>query len=324
MEKPITEWNNNTKKAVDPLDWIACVFCGEEFPIIQDEEAKNDEFVCKECNKKEQKMIRDMISQKKTKLNKVYCRRHHKSIEVEASWIETCSYLCPQCYNKLTPKERAKYANKSKKTVEVKQKAAKTPKVVQKKEKKEKAVLKVSKDGITRDDTNASKYGFKLGYSLADLKPKYKIKCQKCGKEWPCHYSWYDKSTVLCPECYGSMTKDEIEMFHEEHKADKPLPMEDVNHRSENVTNKPVKSLEPKIRKTAAEYREFDRHSNVTIHGGRLSETSIRAASIETLERAVKKGALSAVRLKIEKKRRQNKEYYDSYPDESIRVISFR
>lgn len=40
----------------------------------------------------------------------IRCRRHKKRFTVPVSWLETCEWLCPKCYEKLSPAERERYA----------------------------------------------------------------------------------------------------------------------------------------------------------------------------------------------------------------------
>ena len=40
----------------------------------------------------------------------IRCRRHKKRFNVPVLWLRTCEWLCPKCYEKLSPAEREKYA----------------------------------------------------------------------------------------------------------------------------------------------------------------------------------------------------------------------
>lgn len=290
--------------------WVECVKCQSEFLMYKDQGAEG--YVCKKCRteveKKEEKSKKEKgkkseeVTISEVKLVEMLCRRHKKRIEVPESWLETCDYLCPQCYHKLSAKERKAYApkRKGKKGIE-RNKVAEVAKVAN-----DKPLVEEKKAVDTQE------------FSIDDFKPKYRIHCQKCGEIVPCHYEWYDKSTVLCPQCYCGMSEDAISLFHMEHKAEKP---------KESVGETMPRPLEGGIRrKTEEEYAQWDRSHVYKENGGRWPDERIKRASVSALQSAVKRGFVSAIRYKIEIKRRKNKEFYDGMAETKydLPVIGYR
>lgn len=246
------------------------------------------------------------------------CRRHRRRINVRESWINTCSYLCPQCYERLTEAERLSYApNKNGFKAEVRPMEQGKPIVEPTKSYKLPKEQKPT-EGLVKEETNrtspkekSSFSGeFKGGYSLKDLLPKYTVTCKKCGETVPCHYEWYNNSTVLCPTCFSMMSSEEIELFHMEHCSDRP-PIKKESSKNLIYGNQ----KDGKIRKTEKEYALYDKQSIYLHVGGRWSDKHIKHANKESLMAAVKRGLVSPIRAKIELRRRANREWFDSMPE---------
>lgn len=290
--------------------WVECVKCKSVFLMYKEQGA--EEYICKRCRAEVEKKEEESKTEKgkkaeevtisEVKLVEMLCRRHKKRLEVPESWLETCDYLCPQCYHKLSAKERKAYRHKRKgKKGSDRIKVAKEAKVAEAKPLAEEKRVEGTK-----------------GFSIDDFKPKYRIHCQKCGEIVPCHYEWYDKSTVLCPQCYCAMSEDAISLFHMEHKAAKP---------PKGLGGEIPKAIESGVRrKTEKEYAQWDRNHVYKENGGRWPDERIKRASERALQSAVKRGLVSAIRYKIEIKRRKNKEFYDSMAETKydLPVIGYR
>ena len=137
---------------------------------------------------------------------------------------------------------------------------------------------------------------------LADFLPRHKITCQKCGETVRCHYTWFDRSTVLCPSCYAGMHEWEIRRFHHFHYA--PKPRKEVCETGLELTDD--------RRESGNRYYDdssWTRNSSVVNSGGCWSAERIMGTSAEDLVEAVKNGSVSRVRAKIELRRRLNVEY---------------
>ena len=275
--------------------WVECEKCKAVFLVYKEIAAKG--YVCKRCRTEVEKKEEESKTGKgkkaeevtisEVKLVEMLCKRHKKRIEVPESWLETCDYLCPQCYHKLSAKERKAYRPKRKG-----KKGIERNKVAE--------VAKAAEEKLLVEEKKAD--GTKV-FSIDDFKPKYRIHCQKCGEIVPCHYEWYDKSTVLCPQCYCGMSENAIALFHMEHKAEKP---------SKGMGGEIPKAIESGVRrKTEKEYAQWDRNHVYKENGGRWPDERIKRASVRALQSAVKRGLVSAIRYKIEMKRRKNKEFYD-------------
>lgn len=280
--------------------WVECEKCKAVFLVYKEIAAKG--YVCKRCRTEVEKKEEESKNEKgkkseevtisEVKLVEMLCKRHKKRIEVPESWLETCDYLCPQCYHKLSAKERKAYRPKRKGKKGIERIKA---------EKKVSAEAKAAEEKLLVEEKKAD--GTK-GISIDDFKPKYRIHCQKCGEIVPCHYEWYDKSTVLCPQCYCGMSENAIALFHMEHKAEKP---------PKGMGGEMPKSIESGVRrKTEKEYAQWDRNHVYKENGGRWPDERIKRASVSALQSAVKRGLVSAVRYRIELKRRKKREFYDS------------
>lgn len=153
---------------------------------------------------------------------------------------------------------------------------------------------------------------------LKALLPRYEIKCKKCNETVRCHYSWFDTSLVLCPECYSKMTETEIEKFHMEHKGVKPRPKSDEEIERERF---PIPLVEPHWFNSVS-MKVLNKKNIARINAsniGAWSNDRITRATIEEIQEGVRTGSLSRIRAKIELRRRKDKELYEMFaPPESI------
>lgn len=227
----------------------------------------------------------------------IRCRRHKKRFDVEESWLETCGWLCPKCYHKLTEKERQRYAPK---------------KGIKEKEGDEESFIgdfldkrnRKGGEGVAKRETGGRTS--MIGYSLKDLLPQYRIKCLRCGETVPCHKTWFENSKVLCPECYSKMTEEKIRKFHKEHNAS--CEGAEGAGEAEKVGKKCDKRKFPEWEAAPKVFNE-DSTDIVAAVGG-CSQGFIKRAPEPLLLQAVKRGHLSKMRFRIEMKRRQRMDYY--------------
>ena len=273
----------------------------------------------------------------------IRCRRHKKRFNVPVTWLRTCAWLCPKCYRKLTPQERARYAPPSKshggdirpadnKSLSIPMKITlsplKTPendfackdyehktghsKAKRAKSEKAQAPTVNGEEPISEltikkiaDDFKASGVG--MSDALAALIPKFRIKCKKCKNTVPCHKSWFDNSMVLCPSCYSLMTPKEIRQFHIYHPKSTATVYE-IDPEASEAENETKKDSMPSP----------DRWSP---YGGACSNDFIMSASKQELIKAVKSGKVSKARARIELNRRKNRSYFNDMPDINVRIV---
>ena len=254
------------------------------------------------------------------------CLRHKRRFNVERDWIDTCQWLCPQCHAQLSDDERESYRPKSGVLPDVREpeegKATMYPKFTLK------AMLPI----VDADEIHVSEHRVKSEKKLAKndkpvrqiksqrpngrvsdnpafrgLLPRFRIQCQRCGDIAPCHYSWFDTSTVLCPKCYSEMGKTMIDLFHSKHKADKPAYVENG---TTLYSGSPVKVFPPKKKKRGRpKVGSLDNDDLRSLEG--WSNERIMSASEAELNEAVKLGVVSGVRMRIELRRRNNLQYYN-------------
>lgn len=271
----------------------------------------------------------------------IRCRRHKKRFNVPEKWLETCEWLCPKCYEKLSAEERLSYAPKEENKVEIREaddsyatvlpdaasdsschslkcnpkEAVKEDKRtdIQRTTKHQDAKKKAS--GKTCHTKEKSADSIKFSQCLADLLPRWRIVCKKCHQMMPVHKSWIDKtSKVLCPACYSRMTTQEVREFHEINpdataEVLQMQPVVGATKAKPTITRKldyPHKSLDPET----------------IINGGRCTNSFIIRASDKELKEAVKNGRISKIRAEIEFKRRAHSRYYTNLPDvEPVKVL---
>ena len=260
------------------------------------------------------------------------CVRHKKRFDVPESWLTTCAWLCPKCYDKLTEAERESYKpadgkmpavrkiiqSKPVPTIEPLQETnehCETSKCHCESENISEQTKEESVEVEQNKEKRQSKYrhemdlpvpDIKARIELANLLPRYKVKCMKCGEVAPCHYSWFDKSTVLCPACYSKMGETQIEIFHAMYHADKPEYIND----SKSTPSIPVVREQLPGGKTPSWATDSERMKT----GGRWTCKHILYASKSELKEGLEKGKISPVRYRIEMKRRRNLNFYDMCP----------
>lgn len=338
MEKPRTTWTCVTpRKTNDEPTWAVCTKCGEERFTFASEDGIGH-YICPSCRQKAE----DPVSMR--------CFRHRRRFNVPKSWLDKCWWLCPRCYEKLSEEERGKYKPRKMSApheaewgkpiirpstainesgegedyipeggvLETHREAIVPPK----------EIISPSVGAETQGENHpeANNQSGHIGHehyepsrmlgnpSVAALLPRFRIACMKCGEVVPCHYTWFDNSTVLCPSCYGKMTDYEIRMFHQSHHAEKPryipngLPVQKVAT---------VKTIDftpcnvPSITKT-----KWTNDSNMVNSGGVWSKSRIMGSSRGELIEACRLGKVSKARCRIELRRRDNVKFYDMFPEE--------
>lgn len=254
----------------------------------------------------------------------IRCRRHHKRIKVTRGWREQCSWLCPQCYEKLTAEERARYAPKETKRegeaivekggVVGKAEEGKTTEGIEErevgeegfKEAKQAEVVAAMGQGERLAKPKAKQVREKepmvmrASPQILALLPEWEMECKKCGKRKPVHKIWLDtKSKVLCPECYFAMSEYALEQFGKEHPEE-----EAVFRKVDRGINEDIG-----LRVTAS-----GESSSLSQW---LNDTTRRIPKLTDKELlyAVDKGLVSKARARIEIRRRQNMEYFNEFAD---------
>ena len=323
MERPKTTWKAKSIKVdVDAREprWVACKICGTENLTFATSLGAG-EYVCNSCKKEEESPI------------SMRCLRHKKRFNVPKWWMDVSKWLCPACYDRLSEDERAKYAPKGtvpptkaaeegKHTIvpskgkdeysiaktEVKVESCESASISEE-EKKTAVVEDVGESKTVQKEKPKSRKWRRVESRISDnpsfagLLPRYKIACQRCGEVVPCHYVWFEKSTVLCPSCYGQMNDFEIKKFHEQHKSCKPKYEKDA---------RPIGSLSKAVlQKVEVPRYNWTRQSHLVNSGGYWSNARIMSASEKELIDAARRGIVSKARMRIELKRRKNLEYFD-------------
>ena len=248
----------------------------------------------------------------------IRCTRHKKRFNVPKWWTEIVScWLCPSCYEKLSEEEREKYKPKKKDGTQKPREAVEGKPVVFPKKarteyekppsEEEKQPPKTKRPYHRREALGTGR--IEDNPMLAGLLPRFKIECQKCGETVRCHYSWFDKSTVLCPSCYSSMTEYEVFRFHDAHKAEKPPYVED----SRPMPIKAMELIKPQEMSEIYKRAAWTKDSGMVENGGRWTNERVMEAKPSELRNAVKAGKVSMARYRIEMGRRKNVEYYDMF-----------
>ncbi|MBO6031749.1 MAG: hypothetical protein J6Q22_09770 [Prevotella sp.] len=256
------------------------------------------------------------------------CCRHKKRFNVPRCWVDKCDWLCPRCYEKLSEEERGKYSPKNVTAVSMRKAEDGKPTIY--------PLSGTVKDSNLRCHSIEKKRTYRKNhienlkrleksrmtsapctYSLQDLMPLYKIECKKCGQTVKCHYSWFDNSTVLCPECYCRMGKGDIEIFHKAYRAEKPKM---ISARRPLLGESSSGLMTPVYSKNFGWTKDAFRVNS----GGGWSSSHIMTASEKELKAAVNQGKVSAARYRIEMNRRRNEAYYNLFPDSPGRRVVFR
>ena len=257
------------------------------------------------------------------------CLRHKKRFNVPKWWLKVSNFLCPKCYERLGEEDRIRYSPKE--GIDLSHRDAEEGKdlIVPQRAKEEyiepppppppeiDEESKVEEQPKKRHKKSSEPKVIFKDYSFEVLLPRYKITCQNCGETVPCHYDWFDKSTVLCPECYEKMHECEIQWFHAEHKAPKP-PVD--NHAPPLPPRlKPIADITEGmsiVRRMARTEGAWTRSAAEVNNGGCWSTARIMNASKRELIHAAKCGRVTKARVRIELERRRNSEYYDMLPQE--------
>lgn len=257
----------------------------------------------------------------------IRCRRHKKRFNVPRAWTETCAWLCPQCYGRLSSMEREKYMPSEGFKVDIRPKENDRPTMQLGAEKVASSGIKSVKKGksrkkrprksakLTSCHTRAQQsmefVSAGMSPSLVSLLPKWRIVCKKCKRVMPVHRVWIDNtSKVLCPECYCSMTEAEVQKFHSKH-ADETAVITNVSESIADCTGSGTSSNQGSKPSCFSDNCESD----AIAYGGRCSVYFITHATDKELIEAVKKGRVSKTRARIEFNRRKNKEYFNDIPD---------
>ena len=336
MERPKTTWkarrNNANKEAGGPV-WLSCSVCGKE-NLVFASSIGSEGYVCNACRKNDESAV------------SMRCLRHKKRFNVPKWWTDVCGHLCPKCYEKLSPDERARYEPKQGSDISTRE-AEKGKDIVYPSMKEEEYIQKtecLEVEDERRDDSvcefcsqeeeytresiikqEAKEFKARIedweslkqeetkssaadNPNLAWLLPRYKIHCQKCGTSYPCNYTWFENSTVLCPSCYGQMSDFEIQEFHKLHQADKPK-----YRKEESPPQPPIKSVRLPV---FQQQHGWVRQSNLVNSGGYWSSSRIMRATRSELIEAARLGIVSKARMRIELDRRAHYEYYDMLSEE--------
>ena len=332
MDKPRTTWNERVEvdNGEGKLRWCECGVCHQTVFMFATLDEKNN-YVCLSCRADGKAPV------------SMRCLRHKKRFNVPKWWTDVCGHLCPKCYEKLSDDERANYEPKP--GADVSTREAEHGKGIVFPSKRKEEDIQIEKvesapvetvqehlDSIDETDREEivrreyEKFKARLRVddepkkehcessaadnpNLAGLLPRYKVFCQKCGTEYPCNYTWFDKSTVLCPSCYGAMSEYDIEEFHATHSAEKPkLGEEQIVVKPHVIVDyTPCRKIKP----------SWTRDPSSINSGGRWSNSQVMRASRSELLYAYKTGKVSGPRMRIELSRRKNREYYDMLPDET-------
>lgn len=289
MVKPTITWDNGRTKTrmgkEEEADWARCTVCGKESLVFLDKDKRT--YVCKSCKAEKEGLV------------SMRCFRHKKRFNVPEWWVKVSNSLCPSCYDRLSNKERNDYKRKDGwNSVLERVDGIRT---IFPSKGKDSYLDSVVKKAV-RDKDERSR-GEKRNPALESVLPLHRIGCKKCGEVVPCHSSWFEKSTVLCPACYFSMTEFDIRKFNEENKA-----------------NNSIKGLDREQTKAEKETKDWTRNAALVNRGGRMTNSRILEASEEELKRAVREGLLSEARMRIELNRRANTEYFDFCPKEYVTV----
>lgn len=138
----------------------------------------------------------------------IRCRRHKKRFNVPKSWLHTCEWLCPHCFEGLSAEDRKRYAPKGKERPEIREaeegKPIKYPK---------RSILSVQ---------SGSKLSFaeKLA-TIQSVKTEDDVKsagsiqmeCIHCGKSTMVSEVYYANEHLFCSDCVKKLNKAEKRRF---------------------------------------------------------------------------------------------------------------
>ena len=251
------------------------------------------------------------------KIVSMRCLRHKKRFNVPIDWMETCGWLCPHCYENIPEEEYGKYAPKNGIVPEVRDAEEGKPTMypsfwmeggIEVESCEEEHVKEPEpKEEKPHRHYNTNGGDIKDNPAFSDFLPRYEIDCQLCRKTVKCHYPWFSTSTVLCPECYSSMSEAQIEEFHMTHHAEIPKLK---TFASTKTATHDISTSSKMLSRDISWTRE-SRHLPIC---GRWTNDRIMSSTRKELIDGVKDGMVSAVRARIELKRRGNLDYYDLCP----------
>lgn len=145
------------------------------------------------------------------KIVSIRCRRHKKRFNVEECWLDTCGWLCPRCYEKLSESEKRKYAPAGNEAPEVRP------------AEKGKPTILPTKYINTKCNNKSKKLSFeekiaKINPVDKNIPPKgrsntVKMLCIRCGKEKDVLRSYFYTEHLFCPDCNWSMEEDDKRHF---------------------------------------------------------------------------------------------------------------
>lgn len=289
--EPITSWKSNSKKNL-------C--CDKEVEQLLasciEDETKN--YTCLESGYP----AADIVS--------IRCHRHKKRFNVEKSWLKTCKWLCPRCYDKLSRIERRFYAPKGE-SVGVRPAEEGKPIVYAK-------VAMQSENKKYFAYPRNKKYKLSVFSSnIVALLPTWRMKCKRCGKTVPVHKTYIDNnSSVLCPECFSKMTPCEVKEFCTRYPSS-TAEIWQVECDKSRISNISQKSISKDSETQSMYKRTFatrETSSNVAA-GGYYSNSSIFSMTVKELAEAVRLRKVSKARARIEMERRKKSDYFNNLPD---------
>ena len=153
-----------------------------------------------------------------------------------------------------------------------------------------------------------------FGCNLQSLMPRFRMKCKKCRKVVPAHRIWFATSKVLCPGCYFQMTAEQVAKFHKRH------PATEAEIKAVNIPP-PKKKEVFNPTSTPCPCTPISQPDSWSHFSEGLTTHTIMHSTRKELIDAVKRGSMSKARFRIEMKRRENKEYYNSLADvEEIQI----
>ena len=162
----------------------------------------------------------------------IRCRRHKRRFNVPVIWLDTCAWLCPKCYNKLTPSERKKYApianenpevreaNSHDKTVSiiVDKSGNKTPLPLESKTEKCQCGNKKTQSRDPQDDSLGKKIAEVAKLHMDETMPKVgkgeiEMACIYCNTTAIVPKSYYYSEHFFCPHCARRLNEGEKRRF---------------------------------------------------------------------------------------------------------------
>ena len=250
------------------------------------------------------------------------CRRDKKYKIVDKEWLEVCDWLCPKCYYKLTEEQKKEFApageyikpkpisgigEREQRELERFRAVVESHKPLPNPPEPELEVQEINGDNpdasrVTEEPSPSEpppkrKKGRPkgtVGYNpvIESVKPQHRIDCKKCGKSVPCFSLWLERSKVLCPSCYYAMSEKQRSDFEFAYGVNGGTFKSEFN---------------------SPRWNRKETDSVSTAVG--MSEAAIHRATPQELSMAVKRGRLSAVRMRMELNRRRKAFFYSEFAD---------